>query len=124
MKLFLIYKMVKEDNLIDSLLEFWNLILCMIMLQLWKLTLTMDKLVIEYFDKVVKKVDQQSRMVEYMDVNSFSKQNLFGSDELITAQEPGLKIFYSGEERIFPLERVMTERIEMVRRTQEDKRNL
>ncbi len=83
---------------------------------------TMDKLVIEYFDKVVKKVDQQSRMVEYMDVNSFSKQNLFGSDELITAQEPGLKIFYSGEERIFPLERVMTERIGMVRRTQEDKK--
>lgn len=83
---------------------------------------TNDKLLIEYFDEVIKKVDQQSRMVEYLDVNSVSKQNLFGSDELITTQEPSLKISYSGEERIFPLERVMTERVGMFRRNQEDKK--
>lgn len=80
-----------------------------------------NKLKIEYFDEFIKKTDTQNRMIEYMDVPSASNQNLFGEDDLIVTHEPALKITLLGEERIVPLDRIISERIGMVRRNAEAK---
>jgi AAA15 family ATPase/GTPase len=80
-----------------------------------------NNLKIEYFDEFVKKTDTQNRMIDYIDVSSISNQNLFGEDNLIVTHEPALKITLLGEERVLPLDRIMSERISMVRRNTEAK---
>ncbi|MDK9694396.1 MAG: AAA family ATPase, partial [Sulfurimonas sp.] len=80
-----------------------------------------SKLKIEYFDEFIKKTDTQNRMIEHIDVPSVVNQNLFGEDDLIVTHEPALKITLFGEERVVPLERIISERVGLIKRNTEAK---
>lgn len=85
---------------------------------------SLGKLEMEYFDEFVKKVDTQNRMVEYMDVPSIAQDSLFGEENLMVTHEPALKIAINGEVRVMPVERVMSERVGIIRRDSEFKVNI
>lgn len=58
---------------------------------------------ITYFDEFIKKVDDESRIIEYSLPDDLS----FDDDSITVMHEPALKLTYQNQTRIIPLERIV-----------------
>jgi len=67
------------------------------------ITTDAKKIDITYFDEFIKKVDNESRTIEY----SIADDLLLEDDSITVMHEPALKLTYQNQTRIMPLERIV-----------------
>lgn len=67
------------------------------------ITTDTKKIEITYFDEFIKKVDDESRIIEYSLPDDLS----FEDDSITVMHEPALKLTYQNQTRIMPLDRIV-----------------